>query len=450
MNFIQPFERYIILFVILLTNVFFVNAQADLQLPKLLPSFSEDFSGYNTFPSRCFQNAFLDEQGKLWLQSCGVNMTSSLHLFQFDGYEFKLVRGALEELGHNSKITGVYKGRELVGFSFDPNDKRVFFFNFHNDSLSFHPVPTKGSGIRVLLSDDDKLMAVAEHAGQLLIYEWNDREWAFQTKVNDPYFEKPNKGGNRDLFQRQGEIYWKTFKNKDYIKRFDSKTNTVKIFTQKDFEGPKPENISLSQNGKLIFIQGTTYFKRVSGGKGKTQLFELDKSTDRFIINKNNRLEGWNLNNVFEDQIGNIIYLYKKGTNHSTAILKDRNGAKFDYSAFLPKDIAYNIHNIKSPDFKQQMLIFYQKGVIFHELKASNAIRHYLPDIPIRAMVELPDRQILVTTQTPAKSFLIDRKTGKVMQSADPDIRFGRTKASESCSACCNKNSPFCNKNPVT
>ena len=73
-----------------------VPGQDDPRLPELLPSYSEDFSNYSSYPSMSFDNAFLDDNGKLWLKtSASVSATSALHLFQFDGYQFKLIRGSL-------------------------------------------------------------------------------------------------------------------------------------------------------------------------------------------------------------------------------------------------------------------------------------------------------------------------------------------------------------------
>ena len=135
-------QRYFFVLVILIP--FLGNAQSITELPKLLPSYSEDFSDYKSYPSMCFEDVFIDEQGKMWLQTCGTATLAGLHLFQFDGYDFRLVQGALKQLNFNAQVNGFYKGQKLVGHMHENDQGSIFMYDIQKDQLQFYEIPEKG------------------------------------------------------------------------------------------------------------------------------------------------------------------------------------------------------------------------------------------------------------------------------------------------------------------
>ena len=48
-----------------------IFSQSINSLPKVVPSYSEDFRRYKSYPSMCFDNAFYGQNGELWLKTCG-------------------------------------------------------------------------------------------------------------------------------------------------------------------------------------------------------------------------------------------------------------------------------------------------------------------------------------------------------------------------------------------
>ena len=100
-------------------------------LPKLFPSYSEDFTDYKSYPSICFERAFLDDNGRLWLLPCRpVRANNRIFLFQFDGYEFRQVIGELATISQNCSFHGLYKGQELLGSTSTARGEPFDFFLF--------------------------------------------------------------------------------------------------------------------------------------------------------------------------------------------------------------------------------------------------------------------------------------------------------------------------------
>jgi hypothetical protein len=61
------------------------------EMPRLQPSyfnhFAEDKLAYS---NTCFSDVWLDQEGKLWLNVCGVDrLINSIGLYRFDGYHFQ-------------------------------------------------------------------------------------------------------------------------------------------------------------------------------------------------------------------------------------------------------------------------------------------------------------------------------------------------------------------------
>ena len=51
-----------------------------------------------------------------------------MRLFQFDGYEFKLVEGELKQLGYQYKTAGTFDGKVLIGYKQSSDEKKIFSF----------------------------------------------------------------------------------------------------------------------------------------------------------------------------------------------------------------------------------------------------------------------------------------------------------------------------------
>ncbi|MCO6480358.1 MAG: hypothetical protein J5I94_27200, partial [Phaeodactylibacter sp.] len=122
---------------ILSASVFTLGqAQSFSGLPPLLPSYSEDFSYIKSYPSLCFNNAFFDQQGRLWLTPCPGRQIG-LHLVQFDGYDFSVVRGNLDQLPSDSRFVAIDGNGQFVGYVNEAGNQQAFFYNQAANQLAF-------------------------------------------------------------------------------------------------------------------------------------------------------------------------------------------------------------------------------------------------------------------------------------------------------------------------
>ncbi|MEM6380340.1 MAG: hypothetical protein AAF705_19280, partial [Bacteroidota bacterium] len=114
-----------------------LDGQIDEKLPVLTPSYTEDFSSYKSFPSMCFGRVLRGGNGRLFFTSCGSSILSNLHLFEFDGYEFRAVKGALRALGDPSSFQGSIDGQIFLGQIYDLDTALgVFAYDISTDELT--------------------------------------------------------------------------------------------------------------------------------------------------------------------------------------------------------------------------------------------------------------------------------------------------------------------------
>ncbi|MCB9302121.1 MAG: hypothetical protein H6566_15845 [Lewinellaceae bacterium] len=59
-------------------------------ITRLERSYLSDFRQEETpYTNKCIRNVFLDGEGRLWLDYCGLErLVNGISVFQFDGYEF--------------------------------------------------------------------------------------------------------------------------------------------------------------------------------------------------------------------------------------------------------------------------------------------------------------------------------------------------------------------------
>ena len=112
------------------------EAQDLADLPKLFPSYVEDLSDYSSYPSICFEDSHVDKNGKLWLIPCQiVRRDAQLHLFQFDGYNFKYIREELEQLPVNAVCIGMQNQETLISYASTADSSQLYFYDLLSNQL---------------------------------------------------------------------------------------------------------------------------------------------------------------------------------------------------------------------------------------------------------------------------------------------------------------------------
>lgn len=344
----------------------------------------------------CFNNAFLDPNGKLYLATCGVAGQNRLHLFQFDGYEFKAVKGELEELPPESHIQFMVPEGNLIGHAIDGTEKKLFSFDLKSGTLATQAVPGAGSITDIFLNRSGQLLVPSITNNAVALYEWKEGQLNTLGQVNLP----THLSGITDWGLRHGQSKtWLLSTTSQVLVMIDIPNNQIREIGKEDFELPFAQKSSLPIYFRNIKTVGERLFLTAEI-KGKTStLFELDSKQGKFIP-----VEGLNSNNhfvdLYSDKLGNYVYIFRKNsTSPIQAILRDQVGRRFDYSAFFADFKPVEVANLISPDFKKQLLVCSNAGVEFHRVKASEAIETVLAGKSIRAMVELPDQQFWVVDQ---------------------------------------------------
>ncbi|HMQ88117.1 MAG TPA: ATP-binding protein [Flavilitoribacter sp.] len=402
--------------------------QNDLHLPELLPSYSEDFSEYSSYPSMSFDNAFLDDNGKLWLKTTeSISATSALHLFQFDGYRFKLVRGELARLKSTDNIAGIYQQRKLVGWSKRPDNNQLFFYDLNTDRIEINPLPIEGTIENLTVSGDDRIFLTVVDVDRVTLYEWKAGKLEEQGRFKEPVLAH-SVGFITETLHHDGTVFWAAIRDAGYIIRFDKKNGKSKKYYFSDFQFQKNGNHPVNTNNPplifALFHQGQLYVSNqmLTG----STIFRWNPVADRFETLENIP-GGWTGENIFRDEAGNLLFLFKDNDRQFRAILQDIHGKRFEYSAFFKNLAEAGVNKVVSQDFKREIIICNSKGIKVHTVKASEAIRNFLPSYSIRAMAELPDEKYLIKTQF-GPEFIVDGRSNSVTPFKNPDCTMGWTK----------------------
>ena len=153
-------------------------------LPKITPSYSEDFIDYKSNPSMCFNNALFDGSGRMWLTPCTGTLTG-LHLFQFDGYDFNAIRGSLDKLPTDTKFIFMDEKQRLVGYVNEPGNQQVVFYALQTGELTAYPLPRTevGSINKIFWGKNGRLRLHYVVEDHLLEYELQGEQFVLTHKI---------------------------------------------------------------------------------------------------------------------------------------------------------------------------------------------------------------------------------------------------------------------------
>lgn len=399
---------------ILLTLVTDVTAQSISALPRLLPSYSDDFSDYNTFPSLCFEDAYQDLHGRLWLKTCGaVRVTNASHLFQFDGYAFRLVQDELSGLSFSAKFEGLYQQRQLVGMDRAGGAGQMFFYDLLTGRLTYQSFPQQGRIEDVYITEEDRIFLLLSQGREWAFYEWKDGQLIEQGRILAPV-QRPERGIDfyLEAYYHDEKELWLNVAETIYLLRVDKRTGQLRKYYTPDFErGTTPADPQTPAKWKAAtqLLRHGAFFISASAGT-KRQLYQLDPTSNRFLLVEDIP-EDWESWHIFKDQVGNLMQIFKNGDGRYQALIQEQDGKRYDASTFFESLTDIRISQVTSPDFTKSMLICHERGITYHTVKASEAIQHFLPDYSIRAMAQLSEHRFLISTQSNG-THLIDKQNG--------------------------------------
>ena len=376
-------------------------AQGSKVWPKLERSYLNNFyQDEDAYSRKCFEDIFFDRQGRLCLIPCGVDiLVNSVGLFRFDGYSFQPVMVFTQEgsvlstpwvrtIDERGRILGTDEERRL--FMMDPNTQ---------ESTLIPPADSTFDDLEVLglyAGGDETFVLGRSEDNEVALFELREDEL-----VKEPSFDFSEGGEQYNsyrLFVSPESIWLTTFSLPLY--RFDREKRTLRTYDVRDFvgqtirlSGQRTSNVKFT--AKLLESpKGDTYvfFSEAAG----QPLLQLDRESDKFLPMADKFPADWRTIDLFQDEAGNICFLFQDGAGAYRAILETVDGAWFDYSAVVSGQS--NIRRLAGRDFRQRVFLLTDNGLSCAGIRKKGLIRQAMTDVWVSSVADLPDGRLLVNT----------------------------------------------------
>ena len=388
-------------------------------LPALTPSHSEDFSHLRSNPSLCTQNVFFDANGKMWINTCDELERLKVSLFQFDGYDFRLVRGDLKKIKGEAFIQAMLNKRKLIGISQYQGQDNIFLYDLFTNEVSIHSPPEKGHIRQMDVMDTEQVFFLLHTENRVIKYEMTDTQF-IQRAIIPPEYEQITVDGISQQEQIRffdNNNIWIIAKDVSCVERIHLETGERKKYNIEKHNAHLSVSDVSSEliDFELTNFNGIIYLQFLM--LGRRYFYQANESGDEF-----RRVGEGVLSNrmLIPDKNGNMLYVYSDRQKKYYAILQDKTGSLFNYSSFFQPLNGHRLRNVISTDFMQQVAICSSKGVLLHTVKAPHLIKTFLENRAHRAIVELPDQKYMVTPEH-HNTYIIDGKTGKTSVFSYPE-----------------------------
>ncbi|MEM6726740.1 MAG: hypothetical protein AAF598_22070, partial [Bacteroidota bacterium] len=381
----------------------FVTAQSE--LPKIYPSTTRDYSELASFPTVCFDKAYTDSDGRLWIGTCFPESTNRMYLFLFDGYEFNLVSGALDSMKFGSKIERQLNDHTFVG-TLNQEEPSFFVADLKKQQVDYYQLPYEIYHHSIHIRDQQEVLMIGVAKNAWAIMKWSGES----VEVN--YIDYPHSTLNPDLsvLAVEDHYFWSMdFSNQQLHKvNFNNKVIDSYIIDPKFSE---TTGLQFKRYSPPIPVVAGN-FLRMRDEKGYYFL-QGDSITKTFqpISNIPFRCDQAGL---FQDNSNNYI-LYYEYQKQIKGILYRNDGAVLDYSPVLESYDEYAIRNIIGEDFSKEVLVSTVRGLKSHLLADAGLIQQYIRDEAIRGMQEILPGEIFVKTQR-GRNFFLNLNTQEVIE----------------------------------
>ncbi len=390
-----------------------LQAQSARNYPKVIPSYSEDFSDYKSYPSMCIEDAYYDDNGKLWLSTCGSTSQINLHLFQFDGYEFRPVQKPFAGLNYQVRIIGMVDGHQMIGLTENEGKNQLFILDLNTDLLTPLTMPEQGKVGSIYMNKNEELFFTFYRENELSCYVYADAQFKLLKSFQESAITSSQAHAKPGYIHFDGAFLWFYYGKEGYFERISIMDAQREQFlvSNTNVRGQSNDYLYNPQFGikDIKTIAGETYFIIEFSDQG-TQLLQLNEKAQRIQHVEGTPTDQMSII-VNQDERGNTLFVFRSKKRRFRAYLEDRFGQRFNYSAFFQDLSGPTPQKVIGKDFTRQLLVCSGRGIILHKVKVSNAIRSPLPTISMRSMIELPDHRIFVTSQGDRR-FILDSSTG--------------------------------------
>ncbi|MEL7121922.1 MAG: response regulator [Bacteroidota bacterium] len=416
----MKYKILLLLFTFWVVEISITWSQVDLELPKLLPANTQSFSPQTDFSRLCFSNIYLDDNGRLWLNTCNVEKTlHSLHLVQFDGYKF--LPADLDKLniptGSFISILGLEK-EQIYGYYYGMEEEAFFAYNLYSTEFEIIPyrdfLPPSGIIRTAIKKNENEWIFYVKSGDELIVLQKNKDKWTERLRIPYPFLNKNINAHTPRSVVRVGDEYWYS-DHLATIVRWNEKTGDWKKYTEKDFDFDLKVQSEYQikwwflPQAKLLEYQGDIYLC-ASAYEG-APFFKYDSVTDQFIP-INGLPANWTTVSFFKDHSENMVFTFLDEEGVYRAILQDEKGMQFDFSAFM--NPTFKTHIIKGENFKKQLYLGTQHGLFSVSVQQPNIINQYLKKHDIRAMTELPNGNYLISTSNNGVK-VVDNQNKKIV-----------------------------------
>ncbi len=405
-----------LLLLIILLSAINLSAQDSSFLPVIEPSYRNQFSSKDLpFTSRCIDNVFMDREGRLWLTSCsGSQVINNQALLQFDGYEFTPVE-LIDQKGENLKfiaLQGITKEGRLYGLN--------------KSSNSFFIGDTPGKKVNLVsslpISSDYETAIKIQPFGQTIYFLKSGKEYfsVYGLKLESLLNEEepgvidsiriPSEQRFINTFSASDNDFWILPRRLPFF-HWDRQKKQVKRYEKEDFLGFDLQlPVSFRDEYRPTFArQSVEDIYIVFPNDKKNQVYKRDPIFDHFVSINQEFNENWEPQKVFQDEKGNLCFLFKDEHGEYGAILQDSQGTRYDFSAIV-QGLPY-IRKLVAQDFFHQLFITTEGGLFSVGINNNEGIRRALQGKWVAGLAELPNGQILTNVIAESKGwYSVDKK----------------------------------------
>ncbi len=378
-----------------------VRGQSWSDSPALYPSYVNSFTKEGTsYAEQCFEGAFRDQRGRVWLNVCGVErIINSLGLYVFDGYNYQSVQPFLPEGKPMAfpSILGVQEQGDLVVVGFTNEQLQLVLLDPENQDIvpldvpeiMLRPAGLTGyffrKGETFLMTHQDAEVHLFELRGdqirEVWIGQYPDAEWIERS-------DHPLLATNDD--------YWLMSSSLPLL-RVDRTTKKLRSYTLSGFDLPADFQMAADAQKKQVpkIVAGPEgiiycYFP----GERASQLLKYEPEADRFVNLRGTFPGDWEPRNIFIDDRGALCFLFTGPDQTYRGILHTADNEILNYSPVVT-DLSGDLKLI-AEDFTREVMVTENGRLKNIGIQARGAISTALPGKWISSINELGNDSFLV------------------------------------------------------